>query len=103
MNFAVSINKVLIRLTSERWMHITEGHSEVAGYYYTILETIENPDYVYQGNNEELLAVKLINKDKFLIVIYKELDDKDGFVITSFLSTKINYLKNKILLWEKMK
>ncbi len=64
MNFANSINNHKIRLTNERWFHITEGHSEIAGYYFEILETIENP---------------------------------------SFLSTKINYLKNKKLLWEKKK
>ena len=45
----------------------------------------------------------MINQNKNLIVIYKELSENDGFVITSFLSTKINYLKNKKLLWEKKK
>lgn len=103
MNSAISINNHEIRLTNERWFHITEGHSEIAGYFFEILETLENPDFVYEGNNQELLAVKLISENKFLIVVYKELnnDNKDGFVITSFLSSKINYLKNKKLLWEK--
>lgn len=71
MNSAISINNYRIRLTNERWFHITEGHSEIAGYFFEILEAIENPDFIYQGNNQELLAVKHISENKFLIVIYK--------------------------------
>jgi hypothetical protein len=98
---ALSKNNVKIRLTSERWLHITEGHSELAGYYFEILDTIENPDRIYKGNNEELLAVKEIGQDKFIVVVYKETNFQDGFVITAFQSRKINYLLNKELLWKK--
>ena len=103
MDYAFSKNNHRIRLTSERWFHITEGHSEVAGYYYEILETINNPGFVYNGNQGELLAVKEISPGKFLVVVYKETEDKDGFVITAFLSKKINYFSNKQLLWKKQK
>ena len=103
MNFAISINNHKIRLTSERWFHITEGHSEIAGFFFEILDTIENPDKVYMGNQDVLLAVKLISENKFLVVVYKELNSKDGFVITSFLTSKLNYLKNRKILWEKKK
>lgn len=101
MDTALSKNNVKIRLTSERWLHITEGHSELAGYYFEILDTIENPDRIYKGNNEELLAVKEIGQDKFIVVVYKETNFQDGFVITAFQSRKINYLLNKELLWKK--
>jgi hypothetical protein len=50
---------------------------------------------------EELLAVKEIEKDKLLIVVYKEIKNKDGFVITAFISKKINYLLNKKVTWKK--
>ena len=100
-NFALSLNNHKIRLSNERWFHITEGHSEIAGYYYEILETISNPEFIYQGRQDELLAVKQLESNKYLVVIYKEIEDKNGFVITSFLTTKINYLKNKKLIWEK--
>jgi hypothetical protein len=43
MDVAISKNKVPIRLTQERWYHISTGHPEIADYYYEILETIENP------------------------------------------------------------
>jgi hypothetical protein len=55
------------------------------------------------GNQDVLLAVKLISENKFLVVVYKELNSKDGFVITSFLTSKLNYLKNRKILWEKKK
>ena|ERR1051325_156889 len=100
MDYAVSKNNVKIRLPAERWLHITEGHSELAGYFYEIIDAIENPDEIYSGNAEELLAVKKINS-KFLIVIYKEISDSDGFIITAFISKRIEYLTNKKLLWKK--
>lgn len=103
INFALSLNNHKIRLSNERWFHITEGHSEIAGYYFEILETISNPEFIYKGNQDELLAVKELESNEYLVVVYKEIENKDGFVITSFLTTKINYLKNKKLIWEKNK
>jgi hypothetical protein len=45
MNVAKSKNGVPIRLTTERWFHITEEHSETAGYYFEVLETVEDPGW----------------------------------------------------------
>ena len=64
-----SKNGVTIRLTQERWLHITEEHSEMAGYYYDVLEIIEEPDAVYEGKEGELLAVREIESGKYLVVI----------------------------------
>ncbi len=36
MDFAISINKVPVRLTEERWHHISTGHPEIADYYFDI-------------------------------------------------------------------
>jgi hypothetical protein len=44
-----SINDFPIRLTDERWRHISIGHPEMAGYLDEILECIKNPEIVYQG------------------------------------------------------
>ena len=41
-----SKNGVLIRLTDERWAHITEEHCELAGLRLEILETVANPSRV---------------------------------------------------------
>jgi hypothetical protein len=57
MDIVQSKNGVPIRLTEERWFHITEEHSEMAGYYFEVLETITEPEAIYEGKAEELLAV----------------------------------------------
>ena len=101
MDIAISKNKVPVRLTNERWMHITIGHPEIADYYYEIFETIEQPEIIYEGSNNELIATKGIAKNKYLLVIYKESNKKDGFVITAFLSNKKQYFKNKKILWQQ--
>ncbi len=84
MDAAYSINRVSIRLTYERWFHIIENHDDLASYYFEVLEAIECPDLVMRGNNNSYKAVKSIGKNKWLIVIYKEISSKDGFVITAY-------------------
>jgi hypothetical protein len=100
---ANSINNVSIRLTDERWHHITIGHPEMADYFYEIFETIENPNIIYEGNYGGLIAVsgKFIEINKFIIVIYKELSNEDGFVITAYCSNKIQQFEKKKILWKK--
>jgi hypothetical protein len=60
MNTAKSVNGVTIRLPAERWVHITEEHAELAGYFYDVLETIQEPLVVFEGNTNELLAAREI-------------------------------------------
>ncbi|CEP78051.1 MAG TPA: PBECR2 nuclease fold domain-containing protein [Defluviitoga tunisiensis] len=101
MNVVISKNRVPIRLTDERWVHITEEHSEMAGYYFEILETIENPEVIYKGREGEFIAVKEIEKSKYIVVIYKETSKEDGFVITSFLTKRKKQLERRPKIWEK--
>ncbi|RAO98347.1 hypothetical protein PW5551_10440 [Petrotoga sp. 9PW.55.5.1] len=101
MDKVISKNKIPIRLTNERWVHITEEHSEMAGYYFEILETIENPEVIYRGREGEFIAVKEIEKSKYIVVIYKETSKEDGFVITSFLTRRKNQLERRPKIWEK--
>jgi len=100
-----SRNKKEIKLTTERWFHITESHDYMAGYFHEVLETISNPDYVASGKKEELLAVKFYEKThispKYLIVVYRE-RNKEGFVITAFMTSKIdNVLMRRKILWRR--
>lgn len=81
---AYSVNGVAIRLTYERWFHITENHDDLASYYFEVLETIENPEFVMRGNKGSLKATKNVGKRKWLVVIYRELSKEDGFVITAY-------------------
>ena len=41
-----SINGVPIRLTDERWEHILDSHPELASFRETLLDAVENPDYI---------------------------------------------------------
>ena len=98
INKAFSKNAVLIRLTDERWAHITEEHCELAGMRLEILDTIENPERVLMGGAGELLAVRTISSSKKLVVVYRELKE-DGFVITAFITSKTNSLNRRKRLW----
>ena len=54
MEVVRSKNGVPIRLPDERWIHLTEGHSEMTGYYSEVLETVEDPDDIYESSLGEL-------------------------------------------------
>ena len=94
-----SKNGVSIRLTMERWFHITEEHSEMAGYYFEVLETLQEPKAIYEGKGGESLAAKEIEPGKYLIVVYKEMGREDGFVITAFLTKRIKQIERRTKLW----
>jgi len=98
---AHSANGVSIRLTEERWLHITEEHCELAGYSSDVLETIANPEAVYQGSAGELLAARQIEPGKYLVVVYREQTSTDGFVITAFLTRRRRQLEKREKLWPR--
>jgi hypothetical protein len=93
-----SVNKVPIRLTDERWAHITEEHCELAGLRLEVLETVANPERVLAGGEEEFLAVRELSPGKHLVAVYRELA-ADGFIITAFLTSKIKALEKRKQLW----
>jgi len=97
-----SINNVPIRLTDERWAHITEEHSELAGMRYDILETLSKPERVYTAISEEMFAVREYEVGKYLIVVYREFES-DGFVIAAFLTRRMNAFANRELIWSAPK
>lgn len=79
-------------------MHITEEHTELAGYRLEVLETVGNPDRILRGNFDELLACRAQSDGKILVVIYRELE-KDGFIITAFLTRRLLSLSKRKQLW----
>lgn len=87
-----------IRLTDERWLHITEEHSELAGLRFDVLETIAEPERVLAGMAGELLATRTLPDGKLLVAIYRELPH-DGYVITAFLTRRIASLNRKPQIW----
>ncbi|HLP45811.1 MAG TPA: hypothetical protein VK469_07695 [Candidatus Kapabacteria bacterium] len=88
METVYSVNGVPIRLTYERWYHIIENHDDLASHFYDVLETIEKPEFVIRGNEGTLKATKNFSKRKWLVAIYKEVSQKDGFVITAYFLEK---------------
>jgi len=94
----VSKNGVPIRLTDERWVHITEEHAELAGYRLEVLEAIAEPERIVAGGGGELLAVRRQENGKLLVVVYRELA-RDGFVITAFLTRRVASLERRKQLW----
>lgn len=96
------VNDIPIRLTDERWRHIVENHNDMAGYYYEVLETVENPRWIFEEDEDDVWAVKLMTDRKALLVIYKESKEQnDSFIITAFLTTKLNKLLKRKILWQQ--
>ncbi len=98
MDVAYSVNGVPIRLTEERWLHIVNNRDELAGYYDDCLRVIEEPDLVLSGTRGSLKAVKGYGRGRYLVVIYREVSDDDGFVITAYFVRRIDRRK---LVWRR--
>jgi len=88
VDIAYSVNDVPIRLTYERWFHITENHDDLASYYFEVLEVVEKPESIVKGNRGSLKAAKNMGKEKWLVVVYREISKKDGFIITAYFLDK---------------
>jgi len=99
MDVANSKSDVPIRLTMERWFHITEAHAEMAGYYFEVLEAIEEPEAIYEGKIGECLAVREIESGKYIVVVYREICGDDGFVITAFLTRRKRQIERRQKIW----
>ncbi len=67
----------------------------MAGYYFEVLETVEEPEVIYEGKMGECIAVREIEKGKYIVVIYRELNKEDGFVITAFLTRRRRQLERR--------
>ncbi len=84
MDVARSVHGVPIRLSYERWYHIVENHDDLASTFHEVLDSIERPEFVVRGNHGALKAVRNMGKKKWLVVAYRELSRRDGFVMTAY-------------------
>ncbi len=75
--------------------------SKTAGYYFDVLETVEEPEAIYLGNAGEYLAVREIEKGKYIVVVYKEVNSSDGFIITAFLTRRKKQLEKRKKIWQR--
>lgn len=98
-----SISNKIIRLTLKQWFHIIESHDYMAGNMDRVLETVNSPDCIVKSSRGELIALKHYAKtnitEKDCVVIYKE--NEDGFVITSFLTSKPETIEKRGAIWQK--
>lgn len=95
---ATSKNGTSIRLPVERWAHIVEEHPEMEGMRADVLETVRDPQRIVQGGAGELIAVRMVEENKWLVAVYRELDD-DGFVITAFLTRRARWFQRRVQIW----
>ena len=101
MKTVVSKNNVRIRLETERWMHIVEAHNDIAGMLELVMETVSEPDRIIEGWEGELLAVRIIERGKALIVVYRETGVHDGFIITAYATKRLAWFKKRRIIWQK--
>jgi len=94
----LSKHGIPIRLTDERWAHIIEEHCELAGMRLEVLNTVANPLRIVTGHGGELLAFQEVESGKYLVVAYRELT-QDGFIITAFLTRRIQTLNRRTMIW----
>ena len=90
---------VPIRLTDERWAHISQEHGELAGLREEVVQAIGQAERVFAGQAGELLAVRRLETGKALVVVYREASDEDGFVITAFITRRLAALERRQQVW----
>src|SRR5882724_6299195 len=98
LGIADSVNGVPIRLTDERWEHILDSHPEVASFRESLLDAVENPDYILISRRGALAAVVVLGRKAFLHVFYVEKGRHDGFVLSAWMKERMD--KTKIV-WRK--
>jgi len=78
-------------------------HPEMDGQKDHVLETLTEPDFIQQGDYGELIAIRFYDKtpltSKHLVVVYKEVVDADGFIITAYYATKPS--ERRHTLWKR--
>ena len=98
VDLVLSRHGVPIRLTDERWSHITEEHCELAGLRSEVLDAVVRPERILLGGDGEHLAIRVMEEDKHLVVIYREGTD-DGFIITAFVTRRVRSLVKRRQVW----
>ena len=105
MDTIISVSNVPIRLTYQRWAHIIENHDYMVGCSDLVFESLAEPDMILHGWTDEQLAVRHYDKtvitEKHVVVVYKEIDEGDGFVITAFMTSNISKLLKRGVLWQR--
>ena len=98
LGIADSVNGVPIRLTDERWEHILDHKPNMASFVGSLLDAVRDPEYILRGYKGTLIAVVHLGERSYLNVVYRELSNKDGFIITARIERQLD--KSKII-WRR--
>lgn len=98
LGIADSVNGVPIRLTDERWEHILYRKPDMASFIETVLDAVGDPEYILRGYKGTLIAVVHLGERSYLNVVYRELSQRDGFIITARIESQLH--KSKII-WRR--
>ena len=96
MLITFSINGVPVRLTDERWQHIVNRHPELENKKEGVLNAVSNPELIQKGDFGTLIAIKS-EVDRYLAVIYKEVSEVDGFIITAYYTKEF---RRRLVAWK---
>ncbi|MBN1424230.1 hypothetical protein JXA88_06720 [Candidatus Fermentibacteria bacterium] len=98
-----SHSQVPIRLTRERWRHIVSRHPEMADKQDLVVQTLAEPDLVQDGDFGALMAIRwypeLIDGGAFVVMVYREVSESDGFVITTYLTRRPS--ERRSIVWKR--
>ena len=97
-DIVTAVSGVPVRLTEERWGHITLQHPEVGPLRQIVLQSIARPERVLETTTGERMAVMSYEPGKYMVVIYVE-NSADGFVVTAFLTRRTAWLDKRRQLW----
>jgi hypothetical protein len=64
-----------------------------------VLQTVAEAERVLAGQAGELLALRILESSRALVVVYRELSRQDGFVITAFVTTRLASLERRKQVW----
>ena len=90
MDIVYSLNGVPIRLTDERWEHILSNKPYMRSYYEEVLKAIGSPTWILRDYAGALVAVLSLARRNYLHVVYREINQDDGFIITAFIARRVN-------------
>lgn len=93
-----SVNGVPIRLTDERWEHILYRKPDMASFIEGVLDAVEDPEYILRGHKGTLIAVVHLGERSYLNAVYRELSQRDGFIITARIEPQLNRSK---IIWRR--
>jgi len=64
------------------------------------MDTVAFPDFIINGYRDALIALKELQENRYIAVIYKEINSDDGFIITAYFTSKVN-LNDEVILWRR--